>query len=227
MKIPGFRLGIYVYRDAEILDYAAPYGVLSVARRFAPEIDICAIGETLQAVGTASGLTVLPAFGLADAPAIDALLIPGGPGARQQMHNRRLHRYIASLPSACLLAGSGSGVWVYACMGLLDGLAATSRKEPDRIEASHLGCSPIDRLAMLAPACRTQHARIVDSGRIVSAAGPAVGIDLGLHLLRRAGYPEAMLDEVARVMEYRHAYELHRADIEYAPSGLPSNLVSH
>ena len=87
--------------------------------------------------------------------------------------------------------------------------------------------SGIDRLAMLAPACRTQHARIVDSGRIVSAAGPAAGIDLGLHLLRRAGYAEAVLEEVARVMEYRHAYDLYRADIEYAPSGLPSTLVSH
>ena len=30
----GFRLGVYVFKDAEIVDYAAPYGVFSVARRF-------------------------------------------------------------------------------------------------------------------------------------------------------------------------------------------------
>jgi hypothetical protein len=30
-KIPGFRLGVFVFRDAEIVDYAAPYGVFSVA----------------------------------------------------------------------------------------------------------------------------------------------------------------------------------------------------
>ena len=32
-RIPGFRLGVYVFKDAEIVDFAAPYGVLSVARR--------------------------------------------------------------------------------------------------------------------------------------------------------------------------------------------------
>ncbi|ARP95104.1 DJ-1/PfpI family protein [Bordetella genomosp. 13] len=227
MRISGFRLGVYVYRDAEVLDYAAPYGVLSVARRFDPEIDVRAIGDSLQAVSTASGLTILPSCALADAPAIDALLVPGGPGARQQMHNRRLHRYIASLPATCLLASTGSGAWVYAAMGLLDGHAATSRKEPDRVEASHLGCPPIDRLAMLAPACRTQRARIVDSGRFVSAGGPSAATDLGMHLLRRAGYSDALLDEIARVLEYRHAYELYREDVEYAapaPESLPQPL---
>jgi hypothetical protein len=35
-RIAGFRLGIYVFKDAEIIDYAAPYGVFSVAIRFVP-----------------------------------------------------------------------------------------------------------------------------------------------------------------------------------------------
>ena len=38
-RIAGFRLGIYVFKDAEIVDFAAPYGVFSVARRFDPELD--------------------------------------------------------------------------------------------------------------------------------------------------------------------------------------------
>ena len=38
-RIPGFRLGIYVFKDAEIVDFAAPHGVFSVARRFDPELD--------------------------------------------------------------------------------------------------------------------------------------------------------------------------------------------
>ena len=37
-KILGFRLGVFVFKDAEIVDYAAPYGVFSVARRFDPEL---------------------------------------------------------------------------------------------------------------------------------------------------------------------------------------------
>jgi hypothetical protein len=38
-RIAGFRLGIYIFKDAEIVDFAAPYGVFSVARRFDPELD--------------------------------------------------------------------------------------------------------------------------------------------------------------------------------------------
>jgi hypothetical protein len=33
----GFRLGIYVFKDVEIVDFAAPHGVFAVARRFDPE----------------------------------------------------------------------------------------------------------------------------------------------------------------------------------------------
>jgi hypothetical protein len=36
---PSFGLGIYVFKDAEIKDFAAPHGVFSVARRFDPELD--------------------------------------------------------------------------------------------------------------------------------------------------------------------------------------------
>ncbi|MNC81553.1 hypothetical protein D3C75_1347170 [compost metagenome] len=36
MRKSGFRLGIYVFKDAEVIDYAAPYGVFSVARRLDP-----------------------------------------------------------------------------------------------------------------------------------------------------------------------------------------------
>jgi hypothetical protein len=35
-----------------------------------------------------------------------------------------------------------------------------------------------------------------------------------LHLLRRAGYSEQFVAEVARVMEYSKAYDLYRGDVE-------------
>jgi len=40
-------------------------------------------------------------------------------------------------------------------------------------------------------------------------------MEMGFHLLRRAGYDETFIGEVARVMEYKAAYELYRDDIEY------------
>lgn len=216
---PGFRLGVYVFKDAEVLDFAAPYGVFSVARRFDPELDVFFVAETLRPVQAQAGFTVLPNAAFADRPAMDAFLVPGGFGTRQEMHNGRLHEYIRALPPACLLTSVCTGSWVYGRMGLLDGLAATNRKEPDRLEASDFGKVPIARLAEIAPACRISRARVVDSGRIITAGGIASGMELGFHLLRRAGHSERMIDDVARVMEYSAAYERYRSDREDASTG--------
>ena len=215
-QIPGFRLGIYVFKDAEIVDFAAPYGVFSVARRFDPELDAFLIADSLRPVQTQAGFTVLPNYSFDDAPAMDAFLIPGGFGTRQELHNRRLHEYVRSLGDSTLLTSVCTGSWVYGKMGLLDGLPATNRKEPDRVESSPAGMVPIDRLARIAPAARISRARVVDAGRIITAGGITSGMEMGFHLLRRAGYSEAFVGEVARVMEYQKAYELYREDVETA-----------
>ena len=212
--IPGFRLGIYVFKDAEIVDFAAPFGVFSVARRFDPELDAFLIADSLRPVQTQAGFTVLPNYSFQDTPAMDAFLIPGGFGTRQELHNRRLHDYVASLPDSTLLTSVCTGSWVYGKMGLLDGLPATNRKEPDRVESSPAGMVPLDRLAKIAPAARISRARVVDAGRIITAGGIASGMEMGFHLLRRAGYSEEFVAEVARVMEYQRAYELYRSDVE-------------
>jgi hypothetical protein len=47
---PGFRLGIYVFKDVEIVDFAAPHGVFSVARRFDPELDAFLVADALRPV---------------------------------------------------------------------------------------------------------------------------------------------------------------------------------
>jgi len=218
MKIPGFRLGIYVFKDVEIVDFAAPHGVFSVARRFDPELDAFLVADSMRPVQAQAGFTVLPNYWFNDQPAMDAFLIPGGYGTRQELHNGRLHAFIRALPEKTLLTSVCTGSWIYAKMGLLDGLAATNRKEPDRVEAKPPGMVPIDRLAQIAPKCRVSRARVVDAGRIVSAGGIASGMEMGFHLLRRAGYDEAFIDDVARVMEYKAAYDVYRNDIERAGS---------
>ena len=215
-KIAGFRLGIYVFKDAEVIDYAAPYGVFSVARRFDPELDVFLVAENIRPVQTQAGLTVLPNYGFNDHPAMNAFLIPGGFGTRQELHNSNLHHFIRQLPEACLLASVCTGSWIYGKLGLLDGLPATKRKEPDRLESSTMGKVPIDRLAEIAPACRISRSRVVDAGRIITAGGISSGIEMGFYLLKRAGYDDAFVDEIARTMEYQKAYDLYRTDIEVA-----------
>ena len=209
---PGFRLGVYIFKDAEVVDFAAPYGVFSVARRFDPELDVFLVADAARPVQTQAGLTVLPNYSFQDQPATDAFLIPGGFGSRQEMHNRRLHAFIHSLPASTILASVCTGSWIYARMGLLDGGCATNRKEPDRIEAAAGGKVPIDRLAEMAPAVQISRARVVDAGRMITAGGIASGMEMGFHLLRRAGHDEAFVADVARIMEYSAAYELYRDD---------------
>ena len=216
MTISGFRLGIYVFKDVEIIDFAAPHGVFSVARRYDPELEAFLIADAMRPVQAQAGFTVLPNYSFTDRPAMDAFLIPGGFGTRQEIRNGRLHEFVHSQPEDTLLTSVCTGSWVYGRMGLLDGIPATSRKEPDRVEAKAPGKVPIDRLADIAPACRISRSRVVDAGRIITAGGIASGMELGFHLLRRAGYAEDLIGEVARVMEYQDAYQLYRHDVETA-----------
>ena len=212
---PGFRLGIYMCKDLEIVDFAAPYGVFSVARRLDPELDAFFVAEALRPIQAQAGFTIMPNYAFADGPDMDAFLIPGGFGTRQELNNGRLHAFIRALPNKTLLVSVCTGSWIYGRMGLLDGRMATNRKEPDRLESSSMGKVPIDRLAEIAPACRVSRARVVDSGRIITGGGIASGMEVGFHLLRRAGYGEDFITEVARIMEYAAAYEIYRGDIAY------------
>ncbi|MGH7667014.1 MAG: DJ-1/PfpI family protein [Candidatus Dormibacteria bacterium] len=223
----GFRLGIYIFEDVEIVDFAAPYGVFSVARRFDPSLDVFLVAEALRPLQAQAGFTVLPNYSFLERPAMDAFLIPGGAGTRTETYNTRLHEYVRSLPEATLLTSVCTGSWVYGQMGLLEGLPATSRKEPDRAEASPPGMVPIDRLAQLAPGCKISRARVVDAGRIVTGAGISAGMDMGFHLLRRAGHDEAFLGEVARVMEYTTAYDAYRGDREDAAGSAANAAPRH
>src|SRR5947199_6484693 len=186
-RIAGFRLGVYVFKDAEIVDFAAPYGVFSVARRFDAELDAFLIADAMRPVQTQAGFTVLPNYSFADRPAMDAFLIPGGFGTPQELHNARLHEFIRSLPDSCLLTSVCTGSWIYGKMGLLDGLPATNRKEGDRVEQTPPGKVPIDRLADIAPKARISRARVVDAGRIVTAGGIPTGMEVGFHPPRRPG----------------------------------------
>ncbi len=209
---PGFRLGIYVFKDAEIIDYAAPHGVFSVARRLDPSLEAFLIADANRPVQTQAGFTVLPNYAFADGPMMDAFLIPGGFGTRQETYNPNLHRFIRALPEQTLLTSVCTGSWIYGEMGLLDGLAATNRKEPDRLEASGMGQIPIDRLADIAPLVNVSRARVVDAGRMITAGGIASGMELGFYLLERAGYDHEFITDVARIMEYAAAYDLYRED---------------
>ena len=75
-RIPGFRLGIYVFKDAEIVDFATPYGVFSVARRFDPELDAFLIADAMRPVQAQAGFTVVPNYSFLDQPDMRSIVSP-------------------------------------------------------------------------------------------------------------------------------------------------------
>lgn len=65
-QIAEFRLGIYVFKDATSVDFAAPSGVFSIARRCDHERGACLIAESMRPVQAQAGLTVLPNYSFLD-----------------------------------------------------------------------------------------------------------------------------------------------------------------
>lgn len=203
------RLGIYIFDNAEVIDWAGPTGVFAVARRMDPELETFLVGDTTAPVVATAGLRVIPKYGLNDKPSIDAFLIPGGIGTRAEIHNQRLLNYVKALPQETLLVSVCTGSWVYGVAGLLDGIKATNRKNGDPNEP----VVPIDRLAQLAPKCKIDRHRVVDCGRIVTGGGITSGIEVGLHLLKRFGYNVDFVNQVAYIMEYEKQWELMKTDL--------------
>jgi len=205
------RLGIYIFDGAEVIDWAGPTGVFAVARRMDPELDTFLVGDSLQTAVATGNLRVVPRYELDHNPSMDAFLIPGGIGTRAEMHNTRLLDFVRNLPASTLLVSVCTGSWVYGMAGLLDNVAATNRKNGDPNEP----IVPIDRLAKIAPQCRIDRHRVVDSGRIVTGGGITSGLEVGFHLLKRFGYPTDFIDKVAYIMEYEKQWELMKDDIVY------------
>ena len=107
--IVGFRLGLCIFEDTEVVDFSASCGVLSVARRSDPRIGAFFIAESRQLVQASTGFTALPNYRFNEQPALDAFLIPGGAGTRQETFNRRLHQYVRDLLDSTSQAGWYNG----------------------------------------------------------------------------------------------------------------------
>ena len=88
------QFGIFIYDGVEPIDLAT-FGVLSMARRIAPQIEICTIAPRAGPVALANGLKVTADFGIDDAPACDLVIVTGGPGWTAQASTRDARLYQA------------------------------------------------------------------------------------------------------------------------------------
>jgi transcriptional regulator GlxA family with amidase domain len=198
------KFAFLLYEGVEPIDLAA-LGVISMATRVIPALSYLTVGADTSLQKFSNGLRVAPDFGFDDCPAVDAIIVPGGPGWQQASKDLAIRSFLQRRGGEALLISICTGAMVLAAAGLLDGRAATTKCEVRAPEVS-----PLSVLAREYPGVDARKALVVDAGSVVTGGGVSLCIDAILHVLAtRIGVEEAA--EVARIIEYGHAWEANRA----------------
>jgi transcriptional regulator GlxA family with amidase domain len=191
-------IGILVFDDVEVLDFAGPYEVFTCASRVAgkrdpaapPPFRVRTIAATPATLHARAGLAVLPEADFTSAGPIDVLIVPGGVVTAELDKPDVIAWIAATAQTAELTASVCTGAFLLAQAGLLDGQPATTHWE----DVADL------RAAYPAVDVRADR-RWVDNGRLVTSGGISAGIDMSLHLVERLAGRE-LAERTARQMQY-------------------------
>jgi transcriptional regulator GlxA family with amidase domain len=193
-------VGILIFDDVEVLDFAGPFEVFSRTRLVpgadsrrsddSAPFDTFTVARGPEAITAIGGLKVIPHYSWADAPPIAILVVPGGFGTRALLTDEATLSWIrmtaarsSQVTSVC------TGALLLAKIGLLKGRRATTH------------WAGLDLLASLDPTIQVQRdARVVSDG-IVTSAGVSAGIDMAFSVVERL-CGRAVADETAHYIEY-------------------------
>jgi transcriptional regulator GlxA family with amidase domain len=196
--------GIFIYDGVEPIDLAT-YGVLSMARRVAPEIEICTIAPRSGPVALASGLKVVADYGIDDAPPCDLVIVTGGPGWTAQAEATSTLQFIRRVHASGRIASVCTGGMILAASGILDDGPATTKREVVPPEVS-----PLEAMRAKYPRIDVREAVLVEQGKgVVTGGGVSLCIDTTLHLLADM-LGQHVADETARIIEYERALRANR-----------------
>jgi transcriptional regulator GlxA family with amidase domain len=198
------RFGMFIYDGVEPIDLAT-FGVLSMARRIRPDIALCTIAPVAGPVAWSNGLRVLADHEIASAPPLDVLVVTGGPGWARQVEAPATLDFLRRRATDTLLVSVCTGGMILGASGVLDGKAATTKREVVPPETP-----PIEVLRASYPAIDVREASLVDDGRIITGGGVSLCIDAMLHVLQRL-FGETVAAETARIIEYDCAWAANRA----------------
>lgn len=190
---------IFVYDDVEPIDIGATYGVLSIARRIIPQIEMFTVARQSGDVRLTNDLMMRAHHGFSDCPPFDIMIVTGGPGWQQQCRDPETLSFLQNVASRADVASVCTGGMILAAAGLLDGRIATTRRHGVAGENT-----PLQRMRTEYGRVKPVEALIVDSGAVVTGGGVSLGIDTMLYVLGRL-YGEAKVKEVARLLEYDRA----------------------
>lgn len=199
-----WNVGIVLFDDVEVLDFAGPFEVLSVTTYPDQDPDTTAlkpfqvrtVSEHGNMITARNGLKVVPDFSFCNAPHFDIVIVPGGLGARKrELHNPHMIKWIQERACTDFMTSVCTGALLLAEAGLLNGKRATTHW------ASYV------LLADKYPEVEVvRNVKYVADGSIVSSGGISAGIHMAFYLVQ-----QLLGTEVARTtakdMEYDIVFE--------------------
>jgi transcriptional regulator GlxA family with amidase domain len=201
------KFGVFIYDGVEPIDLAT-FGVLSMARRIRPDIEITTLAPAAGPVKLSNGLVVIADHALAEAPKLNVLVVTGGPGWARESERPQTLAALRARAADTLLVSVCTGGMILGASGVLDGKKATTKREVVPPETP-----PMDRLRELYPKIDVREASLVDEGTVITGGGVSLCIDAMLHLLKRL-YGSEVASDTARILEYQRAW---KANLEQFP----------
>lgn len=166
-------IGFLAFLGVTALDLVGPYEVLARL-----PITTVVVAATREPVRTDRGLNLIPDVDFASCPALDVLVVPGGPGQTLACQDEALLSFVRDRSEAAqTVASICTGALIVATAGPLQGRRAATHWLA-RAELRRLGAIPVA-------------ARVVRDGKFLSSGGVAAGIDSALTLAADLMGPEA------------------------------------
>jgi transcriptional regulator GlxA family with amidase domain len=193
-------VGILIFDDVEVLDFAGPFEVFSRSRTVAgadsrrsddsAPFETFTVARNRDVVTAIGGLKVLPHYAWSNAPSIDILVVPGGFGTRVLLQDEATLSWIRETASRSRQVTSVcTGALLLAKVGLLQGRRATTH------------WAALDLLATIDSTIQVQREmRVVHDG-IFSSAGVSAGIDMSFAVVEQL-CGRAVATETAHYIDY-------------------------
>jgi transcriptional regulator GlxA family with amidase domain len=152
-------------------------------------------------------LSIVAEASFADLPQPDVLVVPGGLGNRDMLEESGLVDWIRTAHDTSTWTTSVcTGSLLLAAAGVLDGIDATTHWLA-RDELRELGALPVEE-------------RVVERGKVITAAGVSAGIDMALVLVARM-----TTDELAQAIQLGIEYDPQPPFSSGSPAKAPKEIV--
>ncbi len=189
---PSPRTAILLFEGAEELDVFGPLSVFGTANSSSMKKgSVYLVGKKREPVQLANGARVTPAYGAAEVPPPDLLIVPGGPGVTPGMDDADLLAIISiAARTARWTASVGSGALLLAMAG--PGIGKRMTTHPQWLE----------RLRRVnQPELVREGVRYLWDEPVASSAGSSAGIEMALWLTGQV-YSEETPERVAKALDY-------------------------